>query len=360
MIKYIVRRLIQSVPILFGITLLSYLLLWMAPGDVIIRLHFAPNISEETRERLKAQLGINDPFHIQYLRWLAGDDWLRWDTDGDGIADRSVEFLVPLDANGDGQPEPIGERYGILRGDFGDSFVRKKPVMEVILTNLPATLELGIAALLTSLAIGIPVGVLSAATKGRLFDSIARIMAVLFSAIPGFWLGLMLILLFGSLLGILPLGGRCVPNLYGLCPPLFERIHYLILPTFVASTINIALFSRYMRTSTLEVAIQDYIRTARSKGLSGRVVYFKHALRNALIPMATFLGPIITNLWGGAVVTETVFAWPGVGRVFYNGAIQQDHPIVMGIVILSALGTIFGFLLSDIFYVILDPRIRLS
>ena len=360
MTKYIIRRLIHAVPTFFGITLICYLLLWMAPGDVITRLFFAPNISEETRERLKAQLGINDPFHIQYIRWLIGDDWLRWDSDGDGIADQAVEFLAPLDANGDGEPEPPGENYGVLRGDFGISFVRKRPVMEVILANLPATLELGIATLLISLAVGISVGVISAAKQGSWFDKIARVMAVLFNAIPSFWLGLMLLLLFGSLLGILPLGGRCVPNLYGTCPPLFERISYLILPTFVFSTINIANFSRYMRTSTLEVTSQDYIRTARSKGFAERIVYFRHALRNALIPIATLLGPTITNLWGGAVITETVFAWPGVGRVLFNGAIQQDYPIVMGIVILAALGTILGLLLSDIFYVILDPRIRLS
>ena len=360
MTKYIIRRLVQSIPILFGITLLSYLLLWMAPGDVITRLFFAPNISEETRERLKAQLGINDPFHIQYIRWLAGDDWMRWDSDGDGIADRAVEFLAPLDANGDGEPEPPGENYGALRGDFGVSFVRKKPVMEVILANLPASVELGAAALLVSLSIGISLGVLSAVKKGSWLDKIARVMAVLLNAIPNFWLGLMLLMLFGSLLGILPLGGRCVPDLYGLCPPLLERITYLILPTIVLAGNNMAVFSRYMRASTLEVINQDYTRTARSKGLARRVVYFKHALRNALIPIATLLGPILTYLWSGAIVIETVFAWPGVGRVFFNGAIQQDYPIVMGFVIFASFATIFGFLLSDIFYVILDPRIRLS
>ena len=360
MTKYIIRRLVQSIPIFFGITLLSYLLLWMAPGDVITRLFFAPNISEETRERLKAQLGINDPFHIQYIRWLAGDDWMRWDSDGDGIADRAVEFLAPLDANGDGEPEPPGENYGVLRGDFGRSFIRKKPVMEVILANLPASVELGAAALLTSLLIGVSIGVLSAATKGSLFDKAARVMAVLLNAIPNFWLGLMLLMVFGSLLGIVPMGGRCVPNLQGLCSSLLERIPYLILPTIVLAGNNMAVFSRYMRASTLDVINHDYTRTARSKGLASRVVYFRHALRNALIPIATLLGPILTYLWSGSIVIERVFAWPGVGRIFYNSAIQQDYPMVMGFVIFASFATIFGFLLSDLFYVILDPRIRLS
>lgn len=360
MIKYITRRLIQAIPTFLGITLFSYLLLWLAPGSVVDRLFFAPNISQETRDRLEAQLGINDPFHIQYIRWLVGDDWLRWDSDGDEIADGAFELIIPLDANGDGEPEPPGENYGILRGDFGRSFIQKKPVMQVITDNLPATLELGIASLLTAVAIGIPVGVLSAASKGKIFDNLSRIFAVILNAIPGFWLGLILILLFGSQLGLLPLGKRCGATLTGVCPPVFERLEYLILPTIVLSATNIALFSRYIRTSTLEVMNQDYIRTARSKGLSSRIVYFKHAMRNAMIPVATLLGPIITTLWGGAVVTEFVFGWPGVGLVAFNAAIQQDFPVVMGVVIFSSIGTILGFLLSDILYVLIDPRIRLN
>ena len=360
MFKYLLRRLVQAVPTFFGITLFSYLLLWLAPGTVIDRLFFAPNISAETRARLEAQLGINDPFHIQYLRWLVGDDWLRWDSDGDGVSDGAFELIAPLDADGDGVAEPPGENYGILRGDFGRSFIRKQPVMKVILTNLPATLELGIASLFTALAIGIPVGVISAATQGRLFDNVARVMAVLLNAIPGFWLGLILLLFFGSMLGILPLGGRCGVTLTGICPPFFERFQYLILPTVVLSAINVALFSRYVRTSTLEVMNQDYIRTARAKGLSNRTVQFRHAMRNAMIPVATLLGPTITNLWGGAIVTETVFGWPGVGRVAFTSALQQDYPVVMGIVIFSSLGTILGLLLSDMLYVLIDPRIRMS
>ena len=360
MFKYIVRRLVQAIPTFFGITVLSYLLLWLAPGSVVERLYLAPNISAETRARLKAQLGIDDPFHIQYLRWLVGDDWMRWDSDGDGVADGAFELIAQLDTNGDGEPEPPGDNFGILRGDFGRSFVRKDEVMKVILTNLPATLELSVAALITALVIGIPVGVVSAAQRGRLFDMAARVVAVLLNAVPNFWLGLILLLFFGSFLDLLPLGKRCLPNLLGVCPPLFARIEFLILPTIVLAGNNIAVFSRYARTSTLEVMNQDYIRTARSKGLSSRVVYFRHAIRNAMIPIATLLGPTITNLWGGAIVVETVFGWPGVGRVAFTSAIQQDFPVVMGIVIFASIGTIMGLLLSDIFYVIIDPRIRLS
>ncbi len=359
MIKYIIRRLVQSIPTFFGITLLTYLLLWMAPGSVVERLYLAPNIKAETRARLAAQLGIDDPFHIQYLRWLAGDDWLRWDSDGDGIADGSFTPLVPLDDDGDGVPEPPGENYGILRGDFGRSFVKKQPVMAVILTNLPATLELGLAALITALVIGIPVGVFSAVTRGRLFDKVSRVMAVIFDAIPNFWLCYILLYIFARLLEIVPMGGRCVPNLYGVCPPLFERLIYLPVPTFAFAAGFVALFSRYVRTSTLEVLSQDYIRTARAKGLAPQVVNFRHALRNAMIPVATLLGPIITNIWAGAIVIESVVAWPGLGRIAFTSAIQQDYPVVMGIVIFASLGTILGFLLSDILYVLIDPRIRI-
>jgi len=359
MIKYIIRRLVQSIPTFFGITLLSYLLLWLAPGSVVERLYFAPNIKAETRARLAAQLGIDDPFHIQYLRWLAGDDWLRWDSDGDGIADSSFTPLAPLDEDGDGIPEPPGDNYGILRGDFGKSFIKKQPVLDIILSNLLATLELGVAAIMTSLVIGIPVGVVSAVTRGRLFDNVARVMAVIFDAVPNFWLGYMLLYLFGSLLGILPIGGRCAITLTGVCPSLFERFDYLFLPTIVFAAGFVALFSRYIRTSTLEVLSQDYIRTARAKGLAPRVVNFRHAMRNALIPVATLLGPIITNVWAGAIVIETVFAWPGIGRIAFTSAIQQDYPVVMGIVIFASIATILGFLLSDILYVFIDPRIRI-
>lgn len=360
MIKYIIRRLVQSIPTFFGITLFAYLLLWLAPGSVIDRLYFSPNSRLEDRERLKAQLGINDPFHIQYIRWLLGDDWLRWDSDGDGVADQSFTLIAPLDADGDGEPEPPGDNYGILRGDFGRSFIRKKPVLDIIMANLPATLELGLASVLTSLVIGIPIGVLSAATQGRIFDNVSRVLAVVFDAVPPFWLGLMLLLFFGSRLGVLPLGGRCTPNLYGVCPPLFERMQYLILPTFVFAAGFIAIFSRYTRTSTLEVLNQDYIRTARAKGLSEATVNFRHAMRNAMIPVATLLGPVVTSLWAGAVVIESVFGWPGVGRIAFTSATQQDFPVVMAITIFAAWGTILGFLLSDILYVFIDPRIRLG
>jgi peptide/nickel transport system permease protein len=185
---------------------------------------------------------------------------------------------------------------------------------------------------------------------------------VVFNALPVFWLGLLLLLVFGGNgLGLLPMGNRCnaAANLLGGCPPVYGRLEYLILPTFVIATGGIAGFSRFMRASLLDVSTQDYVRTAKAKGLSDRVVWFKHGARNALIPIATFLGPAITGVLSGAAITETIFAWPGLGRLAVTSVTQQDYPVVMAVVLFAAVATILGYLLSDILYALIDPRIRL-
>jgi peptide/nickel transport system permease protein len=356
MVKYTLRRLIQAIPTFFGITILSYLLMTAAPGGPVGALAFGPKVTPQQRERVAAQLGVNDPWPLQYARWLIGDDWMRFDKDGDGVAN-----------------EP-GDRLGILRGDFGRSFLQRRPVWDLIVERIPATLELGLASLIIGLVLGIPVGVLAAVRKGGWFDTSTRILAVVFNAVPVFWLGLILILLFGSILPnwlndlnpavfpstspILPMGGRCPTDLLAGCPPLHERLNYMILPTFVLATGFIAVYSRFMRASMLDVFSQDYMRTARSKGLSTGQVWFKHGARNALIPIATFLGPTITGLLSGAAITETIFSWPGLGRMAVGSVVGLDYPVVMAVVILSAVATIFGFILSDILYALIDPRIR--
>jgi peptide/nickel transport system permease protein len=356
MIKYTLRRLIQAIPTFFGITILSYLLMTAAPGGPVAALTFAPNVTPAQRERVAAQLGVNDPLPVQYLRWLLGDDWMRRDTDGDGIADQAL--LLPLDADGDGEAEPAGQRYGILRGDFGRSYFYKRPVSTMIGERVMATLELGAASLLFGLAIGVPIGILAAVRKAGWFDNVTRVMAVVFNAIPIFWLGLILILIFGSWLHLLPMGSRCSALAIGGCPPIWGRIEYLILPTFVLATGAIAVYSRYMRASMLDVMSQDYMRTAQAKGLSGRTVWFRHGARNALIPLATFLGPAITGLLSGAAITETIFSWPGLGRFGVEAVRAQDYNVVMAVVIIGATATILGYILSDILYAIIDPRIR--
>ena len=361
MLRYVIRRLLQSIPIFFGITILSYLLMSLTPGGPLGALAFGnPKLKPEQQQKLAIRLGIKDPVPVQYLRWLIGDDWMRRDTDGDGIADTSV--LIPLDADGDGEAETPGERRGILRGDFGFSFFNNRKVIDVLMEKLPATLELNIASLIVGMTVGVMIGVMAAVRKGGWFDNSTRVLAVVFNAIPTFWLGLLLLVMFAIWLKDtpleLPLGGRCKVTLDDSCPPLFQRISYMILPVFVLSTGLIAGYSRYMRASMLDIISQDYIRTARAKGLGFQRVWFLHALRNALIPIATFLGPTITGLLGGSVIIEKVFNYAGVGLVTIAAFTQRDYPVVMAVTIYAAIATILGYLLSDILYAWIDPRIR--
>jgi peptide/nickel transport system permease protein len=343
MYRYIMRRLIQAVPTLFGITLLSFLIMTASPGGPAALLTFDPNIPQEARERQAAMMGANDPWLVQYIHWLVGDDWRQRDIDGDG------------------EPDMWGQRQGILRGDFGQSFFRsRRDVLDLIGDFVLPTLELMTASLLFGIGLGIPIGIIAAIRRGGAFDNITRVLAVIFNAVPNFWLGLILILIFGSWLGVLPLSGRCKPVVIGGCPPVYERLEYLIMPTLTLGTVFIASYSRYMRTSMLDVIGQDYIRTAHAKGLSGRMVWFRHGARNALIPIATFLGPTITGLIGGSVITETIFSWPGLGRQFLQAIISQDYPFVMAAVVIGAIATILGYILSDILYALIDPRIRFS
>ncbi len=355
MIKYTLRRLLQAIPTFFGITILSYLLMSAAPGGPVQALTFGPRATPQQKAQLAEQLGVNDPLPVQYLRWLLGDDWMRWDTSGDGVADHA--FLLPLTGS-NGEPLPVGKSHGVLRGDFGRSFYYRQPVTNLIGERILATLELTGSALALGLAIGVPIGILAAVRKGGVFDNFTRVMAVVFNAVPVFWLGLMLILIFGSWLRLLPMGSRCSPLEVAGCPPVWDRLQYLLLPACVLAAGAIAVYSRYIRAAMLDVMSQDYMRTALSKGLSGRTVWFKHGARNALIPLATFLGPAITGLLSGAAITETIFSWPGLGSFAVAAVGQQDYPVIMAVVIITAIATILGFILSDILYAIIDPRIR--
>jgi peptide/nickel transport system permease protein len=350
MAKYVVRRLFQAIPTLFGITLLSYLIMTAAPGNPIEIMLFGPNVTQETRARLRAQYGVDDPWLVQYIHWMIGDDWRVRDTDGDGEGDFR------------------GTRKGILRGDFGRSFSNgSRPVTSIIGEKIVATLELTTSALVMGVTLGIPVGIIAAVARGGIFDNVTRVLAVLFNAVPNFWLGLILILVFSSYFDLFPLSGRCpTPTPQEIlefggdvpCPPLWRRLEHLVLPTITLGTVYLAGYSRYMRTSMLDVISQDYIRTARSKGLNSRMIWLKHGARNALIPIATFLGPAITGLLSGAVLTERIFSWPGLGREIISAVLSQDYPLVMAAVIISGVTAIFGYILSDILYAVIDPRIR--
>jgi peptide/nickel transport system permease protein len=248
---------------------------------------------------------------------------------------------------------------GVLRGDLGASIDTKQPVWERLTERMVATLELGIISLLFSLLVGVPLGVLSAVRRGSLFDNVVRVVAVIFRAVPIYWMALLLLLIFAVGLGWLPSGGRQTVTLT-MQFNLWDRLWHLVLPVLVLSFGPIAFFSRIMRAETLEVIHADYIRTAKSKGLAPHRVLFLHAFRNALIPLMTVLGPAIVGVLAGAVVTETIFAWPGMGRLTINAVFQQDYPLVLGAGMFFAVLTIGGYILSDIFYAIVDPRVRLE
>ena len=351
--KYIIRRILQSIPTLLGITLIVYVIMLLAPGDPVSLLAFDPTIRQDERERLAAQLGVNDPFYIQYLRWLIGDDWMQVDT------------------NFDGEPDAWGENYGILRGDFGTSFkFRGSNPLTLIGERLGATIELNLAVLLVGLTTGIVIGVLAAVMRGRAFDRFTRIFAVIGDSVPSFWLGLMAIVFFGLILPrllegygvgtgrpILPMGGRC-PPIRGGCPPIYARMHYLILPTLVSAFGVVAVWSRFMRASMLETINSDYVRTARAKGLTNRDIWFRHGLRNAILPFTVFLGPTFLGLIGGSVIIERIFTWPGVGLLLFDALLSRDHPVIMASVVIGAVLTVVGYLLSDILYALFDPRVR--
>jgi peptide/nickel transport system permease protein len=319
MTRFIIRRLIQAIPTLLGITILSYALMAAAPGGPVAALSFGPRTTPAQRAQLAKQLGVDEPWHIQYIKWLGR----------------------------------------VLQGDLGRSFVGNRKVLDLVMERAPATLELGGLALLFGVLVGVPIGIWAAVKQGSWFDNVTRVLAVFVSAIPIFWLGLILILVFGAWLRVLPMGGRFPTNLSGAYTVL-DRIKHLTLPVFILAMGNVAVLSRYMRASTLEVSRQDYIRTAQSKGLPDRAVWFVHATRNAMIPLATFLGPALVGLLNGAVITETIFSWPGIGRLTIDALNQLDYPVVMATVLIGAVSTILGYLLSDIMYAFIDPRIRYS
>lgn len=357
MYKYIIRRLVQSIPTFFGITVLAFLLMTATPGGPagLEVFNTGGAGAGDVQERIAAKLGLNDPIYVQYLRWLAGDDWMRWDTDGDGLADNN--FLIELDADGDGVNDPPGDREGILRGDFGRA-QNGRDVFGLLVERLPPTLELGLAALVVGATLGIAIGLLAALDRGGLFDNLSRVLAVVINAVPDFWLGLLLLYFLSYQLELLPLSGRCQTSLDDSCPPIYARLEYMVLPVVILAAGRVAGFSRFMRASMLDVISQDYIRTARSKGLSQQRVWMRHGMRNALIPIATFMGPSITFLLSGAVIVEQIFSYPGVGFTIFQAVTQRDYNVVMAATMYFAVATILGYLLSDILYGLIDPRIR--
>lgn len=312
----------MMIPLLIGITLISFTVIHLAPGEPTdLQTEMNPQASSDLQARLLKQYGLDKPLHEQYLHWLGR--------------------LVQL--------------------DFGNSFSQdNRPVFAKITERLPVTILLNLLSLLVILVVALPLGVISAVRRNSLFDRSATVLVFVGFAMPSFWLALLMMDWFGVRLGWLPVSGlKSLGYEYMTVPgQLLDRITHLIIPVFIAAIGGLAGFSRYMRSNMLDVVRQDYIMTARAKGLSERTVIYKHALRNALLPVITILGLSLPGLIGGSVIFETIFAIPGMGKLFYDGVMMRDYPLIMGVLVIGAVLTLAGNLLADISYALADPRIR--
>jgi peptide/nickel transport system permease protein len=345
MTRYLIRRLLQAIPTFLGVTLITFIVIKLAPGDPVMQLTFDPKIKAETREKMRRQLGLDKPLAVQYVYWLVGNDWMEWF--GEEVDERALT-------------------RGVLRLDFGKSYLEKRPATEMVLERVPATLTLNVTALLIAYAVGLPVGIYSAVRQNGAFDNASRVMAVIFNAVPGFWLSLMVLLVFAVKFKEWGLPHIAMGGMYTITPGgefkynVVDRLRHLLPPALILATGGIAAMSRYMRTEVLEIIHQDYVRTARAKGLSERIVTIVHAGRNALVPIATILGPQITGLLGGAVITETIWSWPGLGRMFVEANFKRDYPVVLAGFVIGTIAVIVGNMLSDVLYAVFDPRVRFN
>jgi len=315
--RYIARRLLQAIPTFLGITIIAYAIIRLAPGDPLAIFEDARGTTAEQMAELRKAYGFDRPLPIQYVEWLG----------------RAVRL------------------------DFGRSFQTHLPAKDVIMERMPATLQLTVTAILIGLALGIPAGLWAAVHRSKWPDQLVRIFAVTGDSVPHFYLGLLAILFFAVQLRWLPAGGILTLGADQL--DIGDRARHLVLPALVLATGFLAIFARFMRTEVLEILGQDYIRTARAKGLREMTVLYGHALRNALIPVITVLGGSLPGLLAGAATTEFVFSWPGMGRLAIDAAFARDYPVVMGLVLVASVLIILGNIISDVLYGVADPRIRL-
>ncbi len=332
MLSYIIKRFLGVIPVLLCVSMLVFGFLRLIPGDPALVM-LGERATPENIARVREQLGLNKPLYEQYLTFLGN----------------------------------------ALRGDLGRSILRQEPVTQEILRRFPATIELALAALLFAVVVGIPAGVISAVRRGSWFDATSMLVALTGVSMPIFWLGLMLIYLFAVVLHLLPTGGRLdagtqfvpITNLVlvdsllrGDIPVFFQGLRHLLLPALALGTIPMAIIARMTRSSMLEVLGQDYVRTAHAKGLAARTVVVRHALRNAWLPIITVVGLQVGILMSGAILTETVFSWPGIGRWLVDAIYARDYPIVQGVTLVIALIFVVVNLSVDILYALVDPRIR--
>jgi len=314
---FILRRLIYAIPTLIGVSIITFAIVRLSPGDPIRLYTFgARDITNEDIEALRRVYGLDKAMPLQYIDWLSR----------------------------------------VVRLDFGQSFIYHKDAGSLILEILPNTLQLAVVSLVLQILIGVPLGVVAALKRGSWVDGLVRVFGVAGHAIPAFWLGLVLIIVFAVQLRLLPSQGMLTVGRDQW--DLFDRLKHMLLPAFVLSLTGIANYSRILRTETLDVLGQDFVRTAHAKGLRERTVVFVHALRNALIPVVTALGGILAALVGGALVVETVFSWPGIGRFTFAAAIAKDYPIIQAGTMIASVLLVVSYLLRDIAYAVVDPRIK--
>jgi peptide/nickel transport system permease protein len=319
MTRFILRRLVQAVLTVLGVTVLTFALIKLAPGDpVSLMVAGSADVSASDVAALRQAYGLDDPLPEQYLRWLGR----------------------------------------VVQGDFGQSLLYRRPVLQMIGATLPNTLQLSGLALLVALLVGVPLGALAALRRGTRGDQVIRVFSVVGHAVPPFWLGLLFILVLSVKFRLFPVGGMLTlgANEWDLG----DRAAHLVGPVLTLSLAGIANYTRYLRTEALDVLGQEYVRTARAKGLHEPAVVLTHVVRNALVPVVTALGGVLATLVSGALVVEQVFAWPGMGRLTYEAARAKDYPIIMGVVVLASAVLLLGYLVRDIAYGIVDPRVSRS
>lgn len=340
MARYIVRRSIQSVFLLWLATLIGFSVYKLAPGGPLQFLNEDPKQNQADVVRLTQIYGLDRSVLVQYVVWLAGEDWLP-----QNLTWRSGRCL---------EDAAKCER-GILRLDFGRSFYfRGESAISVIVERIPATFILAASSLLLSILGGVPMGIYAALNRGKWPDHIIRVTTVLVNTLPEWWLGLLLLIILGGYLGLVPLSGMETIG----DGSLFDRLHHLLLPALVSAIGGWIGFSRILRFEMLEVLNQDYVRTARAKGLSNRVVLVRHVLRNAMMPFVTSLGGIFLLAFSGSILFETVFSWPGMGRLAVTSINARDYPVMMALFVITSFLGIVGILVVDILYSFVDPRVK--
>src|SRR3954463_12807780 len=371
MTKFVIRRAIQAIPVLFGITVVVYGILLAAPGGPQAKFANNPRMTQSQKDAFVKAWGLDQPIPIQYCRWMG---LCNPETEGTilGSLPTPAAFIGPAGAANFLPTAISGATNGVLHGDLGRSINSGEEVVDRIATAALPTFILAGIALVVWLSIAITMGVYAAINRYSLFDNAATVFSYVGFAMPTFWLGIMLIFIFSGTLKLLPASGmtdtRASPPFgtdkywayFGANPfAAFSDIgKHLILPVVTLVVVNIAGDSRFVRASMLESLGQDYVRTAKAKGLPARVVNFKHALRNALLPVITNIGLEIPFLFTGAIVTETIFSWPGIGKLTIDATREFDYPILMGVLLVTSVLVVFSNLLADVAYGYVDPRIK--